>query len=131
MRRSQGIHGRLGFALEDERPLGVVGGLGAHMLHLAMVAVAQVVESQAIPVGIDKFYQFVPDQAALRGVQDTLKDRALHALTVAHADLGLPAQTRPDGGGRGVDIVGDEDQHDPSPFHVTGDHDPLGKVAVI
>ena len=36
-----------------------------------------------------------------------------------------PAQARPAVGGRGIDVVGDKDQHGPPPFHVAGSHRPV------
>ena len=81
------------------------------MLDAALPFRAEKIESQAVVLKIGDFQKFGAKEDPLVVLQEAFKNRVLHALAVVEAGFGDVTEAALPGGGRGGDIVADEDHH--------------------
>ena len=116
VRSARGNHGSLCLArrgmLEHQHVILRKIGVQADMLHLALVVVAQLIEPQAVQCRVDQRGQLGLQNGVLRSVQQALEHRVLHPLAVVDAFLRHLAQALAACRRFGVDVVGDENQHE-------------------
>lgn len=115
---------RLLFALDHQRVFRQICLLAAEVLDLLFILLAQVVKSQTIPFGIHNLTKGILQAATLCCVQQTLKYRILHSLTVVDALFGDLPQASASGGVLCVYIIGDQYQHRPLTSIKTADSHP-------
>lgn len=97
--------------LDHERSFGIISRLDTKMFNAGMVIVAEVVKAQTVGLFIHDCAQFVLKLPALRSVEQTLKDRVLHALPIVYALPGDLTQTTSAAGIFRIYIIGDHYQH--------------------
>lgn len=94
-----------------QHTFGQVRTFGAEVLYLAFIAVAKVVETQAVMLSIHYFAQLRLETAALGGVQQALKNRILYALSIVYALLCYLPQASSAIYILGIHVVSNQNKH--------------------
>ena len=97
--------------LQDKVALDLECFFGTDVFDLILIVVAKNIEAQAVTIGINELFQLVLQQFELAIVKHAFKNRVLYPRAVGDALLGDHAQAASAGGGRCVDIIGDQDKH--------------------
>ena len=104
--------------LEDQRTLGVVGWLCAYVFYAAFPIVAEEIKAQAVFVRIRHGDERCAKRNPLGGINQTLEDGVLDALSAILTEACNAAQTAPSCFRSRADIVTDQDKHLLSPLTV-------------
>ena len=99
------------FALHNQHTLNLIALLCTEVLDFGLVFISQIIETKTILLLIYQPQKRVLQLAALRGIDNTFKNRILNPLTIISTcfrDFSQPLSSRGIGG---TYIIGDQDQH--------------------
>jgi len=101
--------------LQDQRAFKINTGLGAMMLGLTNIVFSEEIKTEAVHFGVISRKKFTAKFGPQRWGQHALKDGKLHPLAAADTRLGDAAKAALPGFIEGLNVIGDEDNHDLSP----------------
>ena len=96
---------------EDEWAFGIVGDFGANVLDPPLPFRSEEVEAKAVLHWVGFRHQAGSQNHPLGCIDETLKDRVLHSLSMIFAQAGYSAQTASSGIVASADIVADKNHH--------------------
>lgn len=100
---------RMDFASDDKGSFDVVAFFGTVVFDFVVPVAAEVVEAEAIGLGVDDGEELGFELDELSGIYLALEDGVLDSLAEVEAGLRGTAETRFPGGSGGGDVVGDEE----------------------